>query len=390
MAAPADPYDQPLIQESPDLGVNVGSVAPGRFVTWGYDDAVGASAFILWRILNGSVARVAARATPPGFTFYGSAENDNGVVAVWGMNEDGPVTYVAGHLKTDLTIDFFEIAFPAGMWMSGDGEEIVFSVNEWNYENDLSDTHLYGYSLTGVPVWDFLIDTSTNILTGWRPSGYVAGVPRAGRVVWVNTTIATYSSTIESTFEATEGDSWILYGTAEESPSYPVIAQNVLFKLTWSGRNEAGVNPSYPYPSSETGAQVARINGAIVNSDLNASGWTTQLFYVVSFPNRNVIPTAPGSAFSYELTVDPYYGPTWGQWWSANEFYYFGSYGGGYVTVTYDLSEWGGNHIELRDGSGSVLDRIETPSDFQADAQWIGIGADAIAGFPITHSGGGG
>jgi len=389
MAAPADPYDQPLIQETPSLGTNVGSVAPGRFITWGFDETVDDYAFILWRILNGLAVRINAVASP-GFSLYQAVENDSGVIAIRGNNGGNDI---AAHLKPDLTFDFFDIPIPDNMWVSGDGQEIVISSSEYNFTNDGSDTHIYGFSLTGTPLWDFVIDTSTNIYLGVRPSGYIVGVPRAGRVLWDNTTPRTVDNLISTSFTGvgTLPDiSWVLSGTADDSPPFPVIHQLAFFRLWWSGRTEFGYNPSHPWPDYETGAQAAYIDGVVVKADLNTGGWAPSGFYVGNSVSKTVSVTAPGDSFSYTLEVDPFYGPTWNEYWSANEFTSFSTqYGGGGVWVTYDLSEWHGGNYELYDSSGDVLDRLEVPIHFQNDTQWIGIGSNAFAGFPLLLDGGG-
>jgi hypothetical protein len=366
--------------------MNIGSVGVGRFVTWGYDDVLATQAFILWRITDSAVVRVKAVASD--ITVYRAAENDAGVVAFCGSNGSSDF---AARLNADLTYTPFTAPNPYLMWVSGDGQEIVIQTHEWNALNDADDTHLYGYSLTGEALWDFVINTSTNISTGMRPSGYVVGVPRAGRVVWANTTITQYTEAVASTFTEIGGypGSWSVSGTMPGLFPYPVTNQTVIFNLSWSGRTEYGYNPSCPYPNYETGAQAAIINGSVAVANLNAAGWAPDLFYVKSWVYQDVSITGAGGSFYYELVIDPFFGPDFGNWWSAHQFYSYGYFGGGSLQVTYDLrAAWGGNRYELRNGSGAVLDTLEIPVDFSNQSQWIGIGSDSIAGFPVVEGGG--
>lgn len=383
MAAPADPFDQPLIQETPALGMNIGSVNSGRFVTWGYDETLADDAFILWRITNDAVIRTKAVATS-GLYVNDSAENDAGVVAFRGSSG---AANVAARLNADLTYTLFTIPDNVEqMWVSGDGAEIVFRAWEYNETNFGDDVHLYGYSLSGVLQWDFVIDTSTNLGLGHRSSGFVAGAPRAGRVVWVNTTATIMYVGVDSGLGSSAT------GTVPALP-FPVISASVRFNVTWDGRSEYGGG----YPNASGTPQIGYINGVACQAPNGSPGnlnahWSTAVFYVISWCSLTVTLPDEGDPFSYIFDgVTPYTGDD-GYQWTNSVFYYYYQYGAWDLSAELDMSEMGGDTIELRNGSGSVLDRIATPAEFlvASYSTWVGTGSNTLTGFPVNGGSGGG
>lgn len=382
MAAPADPFDQPLIQETPNLGINIGSLASGRFVTWGYDDTLAEDAFILWSIRDDDVVRVKAVATP-GLYVSGSAENDAGVVAFRGSTS----VDVAARLNPDLSYTLFEIPINVEkMWVSGDGAEIVLQAFEYNETNFGDDVHLYGYTINGISSWDFVIDTSTNHGLGYRSSGFVAGAPRAGRVVWVNTTPTVMNTGVDSGLGPSAS------GTIPALP-FPVISAQIRFNVTWSGHTEYGGG----YPNAAGTPQIGYINGIACEppngtpGNLNAH-WSTAVFYVISWAALSVTLPDEGDPFSYTFDgVTPYTGDD-GHYWTCNVFYYFYQYGRWDLSAELDMSELGGDTIQLLNGAGTVVDSIATPAEFLAAnySTWVGTGSNTLTGFPVNGGTGGG